>query len=205
MENFWDLRYSQPAYAYGEYPNMYLEGRLAGLPAGKILLPAEGEGRNAVYAASLGWEVYAFDSSAEGKKKADRLAGEKQVHIDYVTADAGSVAYPESSFDVIALIFAHFPEDRRRNFHRRLVRFLKPGGLLILEAFGKGHQVNQRINARAGGPEDPAMLYDVETLKADFAGLDFMEAEETVTELQEGLFHIGKADVVRVLAVKSGK
>lgn len=57
MQNFWDERYGQEQYAYGETPNEYLKSKLAGLPKGKVLFPLEGEGRNAVFAAKTGWQV----------------------------------------------------------------------------------------------------------------------------------------------------
>ena len=51
----WNDRYSKDEYAYGEEPNRYLKEQLEKLAVGKILFPAEGEGRNAVFAAKLGW------------------------------------------------------------------------------------------------------------------------------------------------------
>jgi len=77
----WDSRYSEAEYVYGVEPNHYLRNFLEGRPPGKILFPAEGEGRNAVYAALLGWEVEAFDQSEKGREKALRLASRKNVQI----------------------------------------------------------------------------------------------------------------------------
>ena len=74
MKQFWDNRYAQEKWAYGKEPNTYIKEKLSLFKTGKVLFPAEGEGRNAVYAAKLGWEVSAFDYSFKGKEKADRLA-----------------------------------------------------------------------------------------------------------------------------------
>ncbi|HEX7902265.1 MAG TPA: hypothetical protein VF487_00200 [Chitinophagaceae bacterium] len=79
----WNDRYSKDEFAYGEHPNNYLKKQLEKLNAGKILFPAEGEGRNAVFAAKLGWTVSAFDISVEGKNKAFKLAAANKVIIDY--------------------------------------------------------------------------------------------------------------------------
>lgn len=76
------------------------------------------------------------------------------------------------------------------------------GGLLILEAFGKQHAMNQKANPNAGGPRDPEMLYDLQDVQSDFAGFDFMEAVEVEIELDEGKYHQGKASVVRIYAIK---
>ena len=74
MKQFWDERYGDDEYAYGTKPNTWFAEQLARMAQGRLLLPAEGEGRNAVYAAKLGWEVTAFDISAAGRDKAMRLA-----------------------------------------------------------------------------------------------------------------------------------
>ncbi|MFN3445417.1 MAG: SAM-dependent methyltransferase, partial [Bacteroidia bacterium] len=63
MKAFWDERYTNNEMVYGYKPNRFLEDQLEELPLGKILLPAEGEGRNAIFAAKLGWQVHAFDFS----------------------------------------------------------------------------------------------------------------------------------------------
>jgi hypothetical protein len=75
----WNERYGADEYVYGKEPNGFLKEFIDNHPPGKILLPAEGEGRNAVYAASKGWEVTAFDFSEEGKKKALKLALKKPI------------------------------------------------------------------------------------------------------------------------------
>jgi hypothetical protein len=74
MNEFWNNRYSTEEYAYGTLPNEYLKEEAEKLKPGNILFPAEGEGRNAVHAARLGWKVYAFDISTEAKLKAEKLA-----------------------------------------------------------------------------------------------------------------------------------
>ena len=63
----WNDRYSKDEFAYGEAPNNYLKEQLTKINVGKILFPAEGEGRNAVYAAKIGWTVSAFDIKKKKK------------------------------------------------------------------------------------------------------------------------------------------
>jgi cyclopropane fatty-acyl-phospholipid synthase-like methyltransferase len=200
--NFWDQRYSQAEFAYGKEPNEYLKAKLLDLPPGRILFPAEGEGRNAVFAATLGWDAFAFDISVEGKKKAEKLALINGVVIDYRVEDLEEADYPSDYFDAIAFSFTHFPEVKRRIFHQKLSAYLKKGGILILECFGKKHLNYQKDNPNAGGPKDESMLFDLAELKEDFKGFDFLEGYETETKLTEGLYHVGKASVVRLFAVK---
>ena len=79
----WNKRYAQKEYFYGKQPNEFFRKQLLKFPPGRILLPAEGEGRNAVFAALSGWDVVAFDTSTEAKKKAEKLAKENKVQISY--------------------------------------------------------------------------------------------------------------------------
>src|SRR5690606_40603655 len=108
MTEFWNKRYAAQEYVYGTKPNSYFKKQIEQLVPGKILFPAEGEGRNAVYAAKLGWDVYAFDSSNEAKKKAEMLAQSQNVKIEYQINDIDAATFPPDFFDCIVLIFAHF-------------------------------------------------------------------------------------------------
>ena len=121
----WNERYSIEAFAYGEQPNNFLEEQLSTLKVGKILFPAEGEGRNAVFAAKLGWQVSAFDISIEGKNKALKLAEMNQVKIDYQVEELQKLAYQPEQFDAIALIYAHFPTDVKSAYHKTLDKYLR--------------------------------------------------------------------------------
>lgn len=199
---FWNERFAQDNYVYGETPNEFLEKKLHDFKPGKILFPCEGEGRNSVFAASLGWDVYAFDQSVEGKKKAEKLAEKKNVKINYSICEVEEADYPKESFDAIVLIFAHFPEPIRRRLHRKLSAYLKKGGHLIIEGFEKKHSDNQKTNPKAGGPRDEGMLYNLEDLKEDFEGFEFIESDYAEEILKEGEFHVGKSNLARLVAVK---
>lgn len=197
MTSFWDDRYSGDDYFYGEQPNEYLKAQLPPFPPGSILFPAEGEGRNAVYAATLGWKVSAFDQSAEGQKKALRLAQKHGVAIDYNVGEFQTLRYAPGQFDAIALIYAHFAADLKSAYHKMLDTYLKPGGIVILEAYSKKHIEFNRDNDRAGGPRDVNMLYSTGEILADFNNYDILELNELVIEQEEGLYHSGKGWVIR--------
>lgn len=202
MSNFWDTRYSSEEYIYGETPNVYFSEKLKQLEAGSILLPAEGEGRNAVFAALNNWQVQAVDQSTSGKQKALQLAKKHQVEIDYLTSDVREMDFSPESFDALAMVFAHFQADIKREIHKKLASYIKPGGYLILEGFSKSHADLQKINPTAGGPKNLDMLYSLEEIKADFEGFDFLEAEEKEVSLSEGAHHKGESSVIRIFAVK---
>jgi 2-polyprenyl-3-methyl-5-hydroxy-6-metoxy-1,4-benzoquinol methylase len=195
--SFWNERYSEQEFVYGTEPNTFLKEQLATLMAGKILFPCEGEGRNAVFAAQQGWQVNAFDQSEEGFKKAQQLARQNNVEVHYQIADALAVEYPKESFDVIALIYAHFPSTIRQEVHQKMVSWLKPGGCIILEAFNPTQLKNS-----SGGPKDITMLLTMEILEENFKGLTIEALAYETIILQEGKFHQGEAEVVRFVGRK---
>jgi 2-polyprenyl-3-methyl-5-hydroxy-6-metoxy-1,4-benzoquinol methylase len=200
--NRWNERYAGEEFAYGIEPNNYLKEQLAKLSPGKILFPAEGEGRNAVFAATQGWDVFAFDISAEGQKKAHQLAASNKVSIYYEVGELETLDYKPEQFDAIALIYAHFPADIKSLIHRALSKYLRKGGTIIFEAFSKKHIDYIAKNEKVGGPKDIASLFSIEEIKADFDNFHFAELTETEIKLSEGLFHNGVGSVIRFVAEK---
>lgn len=198
----WDNRYSNDEFAYGEQPNNYLKEYLEHLAPAKILFPAEGEGRNAVFAAKLGWEVSAFDISSEGKKKALRLAEKNDVVIDYKVGELQTLNYKEEQFDAIALIYAHFPAAIKSQLHKMLDTYLCGGGIVIFEAFSKSHLEYLAKNEKVGGPKDIESLFSVKEIKDDFSNYEIIILEEKVIELNEGIYHNGQGSVIRFVGKK---
>jgi SAM-dependent methyltransferase len=200
--NRWNERFGKDEFAYGEEPNNFLRNQLEKLSPGKILFPAEGEGRNAVFAAALDWTVSAFDISIEGKKKAMKLAESKGVSIYYQLGELETLKYERGQFDAIALIYAHFPADIKSLYHKKLNNYLRSGGLIIFEAFSKKHVEYIKKNEAVGGPKDIDMLFSIEELKADFPNYDILELSEQEIELKEGSFHNGIGSVIRFVGRK---
>lgn len=200
----WNDRYRNEEYAYGVEPNAFLMEQLQKLDPATILFPAEGEGRNAVYAAGLGWNVSAFDISKEGKNKADRLAEKNNVNIDYLVGELDVLNFKNEQFDAIALIFAHFPANIKSDLHKKLSALLKENGMVIFEAFSKRHIDYVRANEKVGGPKDIESLFSIDEIKSDFSNYDIIELEEKEIELNEGLYHIGTGSVIRFVGRKKG-
>jgi SAM-dependent methyltransferase len=196
---FWDTRYESEAYAYGTAPNKFFQQQLDKLTPGRLLLLAEGEGRNAVYAASRGWEVTAVDFSNEARAKAQRLALAQGVHVDYHVADLTGLSWQQpAAYDAIGLIYAHLPPLARTAVHAAAARSLAPDGHLILEAFSL-----RQLGLPSGGPQSAALLYEPADLARDFAELTLRENQELGVVLHEGTFHAGPARVVRLLATRA--
>ncbi|KPH14857.1 bifunctional 2-polyprenyl-6-hydroxyphenol methylase/3-demethylubiquinol 3-O-methyltransferase UbiG [Chryseobacterium sp. ERMR1:04] len=198
----WDDRYSNDEFAYGTQPNNYLKDRLQKLEPASILFPAEGEGRNAVFAAQLGWKVSAFDISSEGKNKALQLAESNNVTIDYQVGELQTLNFQEEQFDAIALIYAHFPADIKSAIHKMLDQYLRKGGYIIFEAFSKNHLKLVLKNEKVGGPKDIGSLFSIDEITSDFPNYEIIELIETEIELNEGVFHNGTGSVIRFVGKK---
>lgn len=196
MKDFWNQRYTEDDYAYGQLPNAFFKQELDKLVPGSVLLPAEGEGRNAVFAAKNGWQVAAFDISKVGKERAMVLAKAQKVTINYQVS--GMVDFSsENQYDAIALIYAHFPAKMRVAAHKKCVALLKSGGTIILEGFSK-----QQLGKSSGGPKDEQMLFSVDEIQKEFKGIDFKTVIEDTITLDEGKYHKGPASVIRMVGTK---
>jgi len=203
MIEFWNNRYKDTDYAYGIQPNEFLKNTVLNLSTkGKALLPCEGEGRNAVFLAKNGFDVTAFDSSNEGKKKAFKLAKREGVNINYTICDFETFKFQDEYFDVISLVYAHFSPNVREVYHQQLIKALKPGGTIIIEGFSKDNLLLSKKNPKIGGPQKIDLLYDESTLKNDFKSLNIIQLKQITVELNEGKYHIGESSVVRMIAKK---
>ena len=203
MEDFWNLRYKQDGFAYGKEPNVYFKNALDKLSlTGKMLFPAEGEGRNAIYAAKMGVDVLAFDTSKEGRNKAIELSKEENVEIAYKVGELDQLNLKKNSVDAVVLIYAHFPANLKSELHRKLVELIKPEGYLIFEAFSKNHLSYRKKNPNVGGPDNLDMLFSKSEISNDFKDMKTIELKEAEVELNEGKHHIGLGHVVRYIGKK---
>lgn len=198
MVQFWNERYNDSEYAYGKEPNHYFKQKIDSIEVGSILLPAEGEGRNAVYASSKGWDVTAFDSSQVARDKAELLANANNTEINYLVTDVASFK-SNIKFDSLAFIFSHFGKTTNNKFYPYLAEFLKVGGYVIFECFSI-QQV--KYNAQSGGPQDPEMLFTVGDIHQLFPNFEVLDLQERLVQLNEGKYHIGEASVINFYGKK---
>ena len=197
MQDFWEERYGAAAYAYGKQPNTFLETEIRKLNPGHALFPAEGEGRNAVFAARTGWSVEAFDYSNAGRKKALALAKSFDVNINYQVATIESFPFEQKQYDLIALFFVHLPPEFRRQLHSSCVNALRPGGKLLLEGFH-----TSQLGLNSGGPKAINMLFSLPDLEEDFTALKIDLITQQSVILNKGAYHNGPAETVRIIATK---
>ena len=199
MKHMWDDRYSTSQFVYGKEPNGFFSTELAKRDPGRILLPGEGEGRNAVHAALSGWVVDAFDQSRVGRNKALAFASELGVLINYSLCPIDEFPFQAKVYDVVGLTFFHAHGPDRTYLHKQVSKAIKPGGSVILEAFHK-----DQLGKNTGGPASLALLFDEEMILSDFAGLEPVLLEKQIVTLNEGPLHQGEASVIRFTGVKPG-
>jgi len=192
MQRMWDEKYGTEKFFYGTEPNEYFAEKLNLLKTGKILLPGEGEGRNAVFAAKAGWQVLGVDQSFEGKRKALQLAEKENVTITYQLADLLEIELATNSFDAVGCIYFHLPPTMVKSIYKKLSGALQTGGHFIIEVFNK-----TQIYHASGGPKDIEMLYSAEFIRELLPNYKFIELYETEIMLNEGSGHNGRASVVR--------
>ena len=97
----------------------------------------------------------------------------------------------------MGLSYAHFPIEIRKQAHQHLLQLLKPGGIVIFEAFAKAQLGNP-----SGGPKSVEMLFSIDEIKEEFKELKFEILKEETIELSEGNRHKGKAEVIRFVGIK---
>lgn len=197
MKEFWDNRYSEETFIFGTKPNEFFKSQVDLLTPGKLLLFGEGEGRNAIYAASLGWDGLALDWSEIAKEKALALARKNNVLFRYEVGNFLDIPIEHFSFDAVALIYIHLAEEEREQLHKKAITSLKRGGTIIFEAFEK-----EQLGKSSGGPKDLDLLYSLENMVTDFQNLDFKYFAKENIQLDEGDGHIGEASVIRFAGIK---
>jgi SAM-dependent methyltransferase len=130
-------------------------------------------------------------------RKAQELAAERGVTIRTIHADLGKFRIEPEQWDGIIACYCHLPSAIRIPLHQAAVRGLKPGGVFVLEAFSK-----EQLSYGTGGPQSPDMLMDLNDLKQELAGLEFIHAVQVERDVREGSRHTGRASVVQIIGSK---
>lgn len=197
MKEFWNERYAEKAYVYGQEANDFLKAQEIG-SALKVLCLAEGEGRNGVYLAKLGNEVTCVDYAEAGLEKTKTLAKQNGVEVTCVCADLGQMNLQAETWDLIVGIFAHFPISVKEHIWPQIYTALKPGGKLIMEVYDQ-----EQLRFGTGGPQHAVLLYSQEELQDLLVG-DFknIQIEKVYRAVHEGTYHNGASATLQILAVK---
>ncbi len=169
----WDARYEASELVWSRGPNQFLPPLVEGSKVGSALDLACGEGRNAIWLASQGWQVTAVDFSAAGIEKGKTLTPDDlQNRIEWVVADLVDWE-PGHTFDLIAVFYLHLPTAVFSSVLERCVSWLAPGGRLV----AVGHAV-RNVAEGVGGPQAPEILWDDDLFRPALADLVVTECAE---------------------------
>jgi SAM-dependent methyltransferase len=191
----WDERYSAAEFVYGTEPNEFLASVAGQIPRGPVLMLGDGEGRNGVFLAGLGYDVLAVDQSAIGLAKARQLADKRGVQLQTLQADLRDFVIRPDAWAGIVSIFCHLPPEIRVPLHAAVVRGLRPGGVFVLEAY-----TPSQLGRGTGGPPCAEMVLSLDDLQREAGGLEFVHAREVERVVREGMCHTGLASVVQIVA-----
>ena len=184
----WNARYDTSELIWKGEPNQFLPPEVVGLEVGRALDLACGEGRNAVWLATQGWDVTGVDFSSVGVAKAEALAAEKGVRATWVTADVTSWN-PSGTYDLVILFYLQLPADERAQALRTAVRAMAPGGTFVLV----GHDL-LNLSEGTGGPQDPVVLLTAEGVLDDLARAELASDVELVIERAERVDRVVATD-----------
>ena len=195
----WDARYGGSEYVFGTRPNLFLASQDHYLaPGTRVLAVADGEGRNGVWLAERGCKVRSIDISPVAIEKAQKLALERNVHIDFEIADVMQWEWPGQAFDVVACIFIQFASPRMRSqLFSGFWHALVPGGVVILQGYGV-----KQMQYTSGGPRQIDNLYTPQMLREAFAEWEILLLRDYEALLDEGPRHRGMAALVDLVARK---
>jgi SAM-dependent methyltransferase len=188
---YWDQRFQAPAYAYGEAPNDFLVWAAPQVKLGKALSLCEGEGRNAVHLAKLGFEVTAVDFSQVGLLKAQALADLHKVSMQYIVSDLKDFHLEDNAWDLVVSVFAQPEVLVRQRIYAQLGQSLKPAGAFILES-----KVSEDDSSASRYPGVTTLCKDILPLRVAFS-------KQAERELQEGRYHVGMHTTAQILAFKT--
>lgn len=193
----WNERFSRKGYAYGEEANEFLKNTIDLVPKGQILCIGEGEGRNALFLALAGYDVTAVDISEVGLKKTRKRAEEKNVTIHTIHADLTRYELGKESWQGIVSIYCHLHKDERVTLHHKCVDALSSNGIFIMESYS-----TNQLKYDTGGPKNIDLLLDLNEVRQELYGLDFIIDREIEREINEGDFHTGLGSVIQIAGAK---
>ena len=171
----WDERYSATGFIWATGPNQFVAAELAGLPPGRAIDLAAGEGRNTIWLAEHGWRVTAVDFSRVGLDKGRVLSAARGVpagQIDWVIADLRDYQPEPAGYDLALISYLQVGPKVRATVLGRAATALAPGGTAFIVAHDLAN-----LTEGTGGPQDPEVLYTPEAVRAELPGLRILRAE----------------------------
>jgi len=196
-KDFWNGRFASASYVFGTHPAAFLVDNAHPIPPrSRVLVPADGEGRNSVFLAELGHHVVATDLAELGIAKARKLADARGVTVEYRHLDLQGWQWPEAEFDAVVAVFIQFaPPAFRDEIFAGMKRAVRPGGVALLHGY-----TPKQLEFRTGGPQAVEQLYTEELLQAAFGDWDILRLGAYERDLDEGEGHKGRSAIIDMIA-----
>jgi len=195
--DFWNGRFATESYVFGTRPAAFVVDNAHYLaPRSRVLVPADGEGRNSVFLAEMGHRVVATDIAEEGLAKAQKLAAARGVSVEFRHLDLQGWQWPDAAFDAVVAVFIQFaPPAFRDEIFAGMQRSVRPGGVVLLHGY-----TPKQLDYGTGGPRVVEQLYTEELLREKFADWELLRIEAYERELDEGQGHKGRSAIVDLVA-----
>ena len=174
----WDRRYAAVESLWAAQPNRFLVAEVADLEPGRALDLACGEGQNAIWLASLGWEVTGVDFSQVAIEKARARAERDGVRVEFTCADLLEYRPDPGAFDLVLVLYLHIAAAGRRSVLEMASAALAPGGTFVLV----GHDLTN-VSDGVGGPSDPALLCTPDEIAGELPDLTIEKAERVLRDV----------------------
>jgi SAM-dependent methyltransferase len=173
----WDARYAWVDDVWNE-ANRFLVAEVAELQPGRALDLACGQGRNAIWLATRGWEVTGVDFSEVAVAKALARAERDALPATFVCADLLDYEPNAAAYDLVLLLYLHVPAIERRHILAKAASAVSPGGTFILVGHGVAN-----IADCVGGPSDASLLYTADQIARELPELEIEKAERVLRDV----------------------
>lgn len=195
--DFWNGRFASESYVFGTRPAAFLVDNAHYIPPrSRVLVPADGEGRNSVFLAEMGHRVVATDIAEHGIAKAQKLADARGVNVEFRHLDLQGWRWPEAEFDAVVAVFIQFaPPAFRDEIFAGMKRAVRPGGIALLHGY-----TPKQLEYRTGGPQAVDQLYTEQLLRDAFSSWELLRVEAYERELDEGEGHRGRSAIIDMIA-----
>ena len=105
---------------------------------------------------------------------------------------------PVEAFDAAIMVFGHFQHEHQQNVFERILRSVKPGGIIMMELYS-----TYQLPYASGGPNHIDFLYDpseILTWCKSHKIIHFFTGEQV---RYEGVLHTGLAHTIQLIIQKS--
>ena len=175
----WNRKYAEADSLWSTTPNRFLVAEVSDLEPGRALDLACGEGRNAIWLASRGWDVTGVDFADVAIAKARTRAEHEGVRVDFVCGDLLEYEPAPEAFGLVLLLYFHLPSGERRRVLDTAAGALSPGGTFLLI----GHDLTNLTDG-TGGPTDPDILVTADQIVSELPGLEIEKAERVLRDVE---------------------